>query len=240
MAVNCCVWSAESEIDEFVGLMVRAVTVLLLTVRVTSEVTLLLDLAVMVVLPSATPVANPEVSIVAIPVCEEVQVTDEVTSPVLLSPKVAVALYCWVACGKMNAPVGEMARETIVFLSGKNPEQLPSMNARNTTVPTLPKRASPPLRFIQHDQKKYLEIPVPAILPCAVESSDAARKSRLAEQPKVAMLFDRSTGWAGQSTRCHASRVTDTSDQQRDHRVVGNRIAVPLRTQPRASWLPRL
>ncbi len=66
--------------------MARAVTVLLLTVRVALEVTLLLDAAVIVVVPNATPVANPELLIVATPVCEEVQVTDEVTSPVLLSP----------------------------------------------------------------------------------------------------------------------------------------------------------
>jgi len=94
VAVNCWVWFSLNDIVALVGLMARPVTVLLPTVSVALEVTLLLDFAVMVVVPSATPVANPELSIVATLVKDEVQVTCEVTSPVLLSPKVAVALNC--------------------------------------------------------------------------------------------------------------------------------------------------
>ena|SRR5271165_7402537 len=128
--------------------MASAVTVLLLTVSVALAVTLLLDFAVIVAVPSATPVANPELLIVATLVCEEVQVTCEVTSPVLLSPKVAVAPYCSVACGMMKAPVGETERETIVFLEGKNPpEQLPSESASKTTN-TAFIAADPRLKFI--------------------------------------------------------------------------------------------
>lgn len=99
VAVNTAVWFADSEMLVVEALIVRLVTVLLLTVRTEVAVTLLLDFAVMVVVPNATAVAKPPVSMVAIAGTEEVQVTDDVTSPVLLSPKVAVALYCWVAWG---------------------------------------------------------------------------------------------------------------------------------------------
>src|ERR1700761_1293393 len=60
VAVNCCVWSDDREIEAFVGLIVRAVTVLLLTVSVVLAVTLLLDVAVIEVVPRAIPVAKPE------------------------------------------------------------------------------------------------------------------------------------------------------------------------------------
>ncbi len=101
VAVNCWVWPEDSEMVGLDGEMVMAVTVLLLTVNVALAVTLLLDLAVIVVVPSATPVANPELLMVATPVDEEVQVTVEETSPVLLLPKVAVAVNCWVAFGRI-------------------------------------------------------------------------------------------------------------------------------------------
>ena len=123
VAVNCWVWARLNDIVALAGLMARLVTVLLLTVSVALAVTLLVDLAVIVVVPNATPVASPEVSIVAMAGEEDVQVTCEVTSPVLLLPKVAVALNCWVAVGFTKALVGETASETIVVDLGKKPGQ---------------------------------------------------------------------------------------------------------------------
>ncbi len=76
--------------------------VLLLTVTGAVAVTLLLfDLAVMVVVPSATPVASPELSMVATVGEEDVHVTCDVTSPDVLLPKVAVAVNCSVPVGVM-------------------------------------------------------------------------------------------------------------------------------------------
>jgi hypothetical protein len=123
VAVNCWVWARLNDIVALAGLMARLVTVLLLTVSVALAVTLLVDFAVIVVVPNATPVASPEVSIVAMAGEEDVQVTCEVTSPVLLLPKVAVALNCWVAVGFTKALVGETASETIVVDLGKKPGQ---------------------------------------------------------------------------------------------------------------------
>ncbi len=55
--------------------------------------------ALMLAVPSATAVSRPLLFIVATVVRLELQVTCEVTSPVLLLPKVAVAEYCWVTPG---------------------------------------------------------------------------------------------------------------------------------------------
>jgi len=75
-AVNCCVWPDESEMNAFVGLTAIVVMILLLTVIGAVAVTLLLlDFAVMVAFPRATAVASPEVSIVAIFVADDDQVT---------------------------------------------------------------------------------------------------------------------------------------------------------------------
>ncbi len=138
VAVNCAVWFCDNDMLELDVLMVRAVTVLVLTVRLAVAVTLLVDLAVIVVVPSATPVANPALLMVATLVDEEVHITCEVTSPVLLSPKVAVALYCCVPCGFTNAPVGETDSEMIVFLEGKKPEQLLNKRATRRAVALRP------------------------------------------------------------------------------------------------------
>lgn len=148
VTVYCTVWLCDSDIVMFCGLRVRAVTVLLLTVSDAVAVTLLVDLAVMVAVPSATPVANPEVSMVAIVGADEIQVTCEVTSPVLLLPKVAVALNCCVACGITNVPVGETARETMVSLDGKKPEQLVRRMATRHATTHRQKMLSLRLQFI--------------------------------------------------------------------------------------------
>ena len=101
-AVNVCISPAESEIVGLLGLTVMVLIVLLLTVRTAVDVTLLLlDFAVMVVFPSATAVARPALSMVAMLVADESHVTWDVTSPAVLFPKVAVAVNCCVAVGRM-------------------------------------------------------------------------------------------------------------------------------------------
>jgi len=96
--------------------------VVLLTVTGAVAVALLLfDLAVMVVLPSATPVTSPELLTVATLGEEDVQVTCEVTSPEVLLPKVAVAVNCCVVVGVMNALVGDKVIAVISVDEGKNP-----------------------------------------------------------------------------------------------------------------------
>ena len=74
VAVNCWGRPADSEIDGFAGLMVMEVMVLLLTVSEAVPFTLP-DVAVMVVVPRATAVARPELSMVAMLGAEDVQST---------------------------------------------------------------------------------------------------------------------------------------------------------------------
>ncbi len=101
-AANCCVCPAAIEMLGSDGVTVMAVMVLVLTVTDAVAVTLLLfDFAVIVEVPSATAVASPELLTVAILVAKEVHATWEVTSPVVLLPKVAVAENCCVPCGRI-------------------------------------------------------------------------------------------------------------------------------------------
>jgi hypothetical protein len=139
-AVNCCCWPLDNRIVGFVGLTVMALTVLLLTVNVAVAVLLLLDLAVIVLVPSATAVARPEELMVATLVDEEAHVTDDVTSPVVLLPKVAVAVNCCVAVGLMSALVGDIAIETMVSEEGKKPLQLASNKTADNAAATMPDR----------------------------------------------------------------------------------------------------
>lgn len=105
--------------------------VLLLTVTGAVAVALLLfDLAVMVVLPTATPVTRPELLMVATLGEEEVQVTCEVTSPDVLLPKVAVAVNCCVVVGVIKALVGDKVIAVISVDEGKNPP--PQLLSRRT------------------------------------------------------------------------------------------------------------
>jgi len=94
------------------GVTVTLVTVLLLTVNPVLALTLP-ELAEIVVVPSATAVAKPEVFIVAIFVADDAQVTWLVASPVVLFPNVAVAVYCCVALGMITEFKGAICRETI-------------------------------------------------------------------------------------------------------------------------------
>jgi hypothetical protein len=99
----------------------------LLTVSVVTPLTPLWA-AVMVVLPVLTAVASPELLIVATVVSEEVQVAEEVTFWLLLSPKVPVAVNCWVALRPIVGLLGEIEIDTNEFAEGKN---LPQAVARS-------------------------------------------------------------------------------------------------------------
>ena len=70
------------------------------------------SVAVIVVVPAATPVARPVDDIVAFEAAELVQVTCVVTTSVLASGYVAVAMYCWVCPVSMEAPSGVTAIES--------------------------------------------------------------------------------------------------------------------------------
>lgn len=83
-----------------------------------------LSAAVIVVVPVVAAVASPVLLMLATLVAEEVHVTDEVTSLLLLSPNVPVAVNCWVP---LKAIVG-LAGVTVIATSepadGKNCPQL--------------------------------------------------------------------------------------------------------------------
>lgn len=71
--------------------------------------------AVIVVVPTVRQVASPVLLIVAISVLEELHVTDEVTSSVLLSEKVPVAVNCLVVPMPLLGLAGVMEIEEIAF-----------------------------------------------------------------------------------------------------------------------------
>ena len=111
---------------------------MLLTVIGAVAVTLLLfDLAVSVAVPSATPVRRPEPLTVAMLSLDDDHDTWDVTSPVVLLPKVAVAVNCLVLCGLTNALVGDSEIDTIWSEAGKKPPQLLSKMAMAIGVTTL-------------------------------------------------------------------------------------------------------
>jgi hypothetical protein len=76
--------------------------------------------AVIVETPVATPVANPELLMVAMFVEEELQFTEEVTSRLVLSPNAPIAMYCWVPLSSMLEVAGVTEIPTNVSGSGKN------------------------------------------------------------------------------------------------------------------------
>ena len=78
----------------FCGLRVIAVSVLLLIVSGDAAEAMLPDVAVIFVVPNATAVARPVVLMVATLGDDDVQVTCVFTFPVVLLPKVPVAVYC--------------------------------------------------------------------------------------------------------------------------------------------------
>jgi hypothetical protein len=97
----------------------------------------------MVVCPRVVPaVASPAVLIVAILVADDVHVTWFVASPVVLLPKVAVAVYCWVVLGLIVVFNGEMVRAVIVFEPGKKLPQPTIRPGRSDPIARNRKNAS--------------------------------------------------------------------------------------------------
>lgn len=141
-AVNCCCVTPpvpDTLIVAGFGFTVIDMMVLLLTVIGAVAVALLLvDFAVMVAVPSATAVTNPELSIVATFVLDDNHVTLSVTSPLVLLPKIAVAVNCWVLVGVIHPLVGERESEVIESEAGKNPLQLARSRADATVNASLP------------------------------------------------------------------------------------------------------
>jgi hypothetical protein len=246
VAVNCWLCARLNDIVALAGVTEMLVTVLLLTVRIVEAETLLLDFAVIVVVPSATPVANPELSMVAMPVVDEVQVTCEVTSPVLLLPKVAVALNCWVAFGMTKGPVGEIASETIVSFPGKKPEQLLSKIARGNATANFQNHECPDIEVIptlptlaRTWQLLFLAV----ARYTTVYSTPHPKLRRAAPSPVSRVQHDCSAGRGmkfrhhggfGGGTLSHESRVTDKWPCRRDDSRVGSLVSSVAQAQ--VSW----
>ena len=87
------------------------------------------EVAVMVTLPGATPLARPPVPIEAIRLFDDCQVAVAVKSLVLASANVPMAVYCCVALGAMEAAGGVTAMETsgLVTVSTAIPEIAPNV-----------------------------------------------------------------------------------------------------------------
>jgi hypothetical protein len=93
VAVNCCV--RPLAIDGFAGVTAMDCSVGAVTVS-SVEPTTDPEVALMVLVPAATPVARPPVPILAVAVVPDPHVTDDVRFCVLLSLKVPVAVNCCV------------------------------------------------------------------------------------------------------------------------------------------------
>ena len=91
--MNCCV--IPLAIDGFAGVTAMDCSVGAVTVS-NVEPTTDPEVALMVLVPAATPVANPPVPILAVAVVPDPHVTDDVRFCVLLSLKVPVAVNCCV------------------------------------------------------------------------------------------------------------------------------------------------
>jgi hypothetical protein len=109
VAVNC--WVAPAAILAVPGVTAIEFKVAPVTVRVAVFEVLPLKVAVMFVEPAARAVARPLLTIVAVAVLDEVQVTDVVIVRVELSEYVPVAVNCWVAPTALVAVVGATAME---------------------------------------------------------------------------------------------------------------------------------
>src|SRR5262245_21917324 len=94
MAMNCSVWPWVRL--GLVGLTMIIVRVAGVTVRVAGPLVTLPSVAVMFVVPVATPVASPVLEIVATAVLDDAQVTWLVTSRLEPSENVPMAANCWV------------------------------------------------------------------------------------------------------------------------------------------------
>jgi hypothetical protein len=96
-----------------------------------------LSAAVIVVLPVAAAVARPEPLMVATLVDDELQVTDEVMFLLVLSPKVPVAVNCWVELRPIVELPGVIEIATNSFADGKNLPQAVARSAGKMMRATL-------------------------------------------------------------------------------------------------------
>jgi hypothetical protein len=144
VAVNCSVPPAE--IDGFTGVTVIETRPVAETLR--DAVPLILpDVAVMVALPLATPVARPEEFTVAMLVAEELQLADAVKSCVLLSLKVPVALNCCVPPTATDALAGVRAMDVSLGVLDDEDEEL-HPTEKITTAPMTTEVRIPIKRLI--------------------------------------------------------------------------------------------
>jgi hypothetical protein len=110
-AVNC--WLTPMGIHDKSGNMSIAASVAGVMVSVADPLTDP-ELAEIVALPTATPVASPEPATLAIPLADELQVTELVRSWELPSLKTPLAVNCWVVPAAMDADPGRTLIETSV------------------------------------------------------------------------------------------------------------------------------
>jgi hypothetical protein len=147
VAVNC--WVVPTAILGFVGVTEMDWRVAVLTVRVVVPV-LPPDVAVMVVVPAASPDALPTLSMVAVAMLDELQTTCVVKSWVLASEKVPVAVNCWVVPLAMLGLVGVTAmdwRVAVVTVRSVLP-LLPPVVALMVVVPAAKADALPALSTV--------------------------------------------------------------------------------------------
>ncbi len=112
VAVNCC--NVPRGIDAFAGVTAIETRVALVTVRIALE-EMLPELAVIVEVPAAIPIASPGTPftlMLATELFPEVHCTDAVTFCVLPSVKVPIAANCTVVLFAIDALDGEIASET--------------------------------------------------------------------------------------------------------------------------------
>jgi hypothetical protein len=129
VAVNWTVVGPSDKLRVWVsGAMLTLVTCLVVTVTLVEAITFPLW-AFTIAVPKATPVSRPVLLMVAVLGWLVLQVTDELTSAVVLLPYVAVAEYCWVTPGATVAFDGATESAVIEFDDGKNCPQ-PVMAAR--------------------------------------------------------------------------------------------------------------
>jgi hypothetical protein len=131
--------------------METSVTVALVTVTTAAPPTPDATRAPMLLVPAATPVTRPLELTVATPVFEDVHVAWRVTSLVVPSLEVAVAVYCTVPFTANEAPAGVTAMdvtvEAPVTVKDAEPVNVPTA-AEIVVVPGATPVASPPAETV--------------------------------------------------------------------------------------------
>jgi hypothetical protein len=161
VALNCS--ESPSAIEEFAGVMEIDTRVTAVTVRFAEPFTAP-EVAVIVIEPASTPVANPcepgESLIVATVPSDELQLTVPVMFCVLLSLKVPVAVNCWVVLSGIDAVAGVTAIEISVASLTVNvvePLTVPEA-AEIVTPPTDAPVARPALLIVARDRLLELHV----------------------------------------------------------------------------------